>query len=113
EPVAELLLVELVVLVYVEVADALVLGLLGRRRIKRGAFEEGELDVLRVAAEPERPLVPAGPVEGLVPLHGFLHAREGAFDERVEPLADRALPSGHRRNVGLHRLVALALWDLR
>src|SRR5215204_884110 len=47
------------------------------------------------------------------PLHGLVHVGDGAHDQSVEPLAQRALPTGHGCDVGLHRLVTLPLRDLR
>ena len=54
-PGGELRLVELVVLVDVEVAHVLVLGLAGRDGTQRRAAEERHLDVLREAMEAEEP----------------------------------------------------------
>src|SRR3984957_17164426 len=54
-PSGELSFVELVVLVDVEVAHFLLLGLDGGNRRQRRAAEESDLDVLRDAVEAEEP----------------------------------------------------------
>jgi hypothetical protein len=105
-------LVEFVVLVDVEVADLVVLGRLGRHGFERGSSEELELDVLRVAAEGEEPALAFVAVERLVPFHGLVYVGDGAHDELVEPLAQRALPTWHGCDEGLHRLITLSLRDL-
>ena len=112
-PVRELRLVELVVLVDVEVAHVLLLGLAGRDRTQRRAAEERHLDVVGEAMEAEEPAVALDAVEGRVPFHRLAHAGDGARDERVEAAPDVALPARHGGDVRLHRGVAIALGDLR
>src|SRR5688572_24194069 len=58
DPTRQELLVERLILVDVEVARALVLGLDGREWMQRRAAEERHLDVLRDAMEPEEPALP-------------------------------------------------------
>src|SRR5437870_102655 len=81
-PGGELSFVELVVLVDVEVAHFFLLGLAGGDRTQRRAAEESHLDVLREAMDTEEPALTLDAIEGRVPLHGFVHAGDGAHDER-------------------------------
>ena len=113
DPRRQLLLVELVVLVDVEVAHVLVLGLAGGDRTQRRAAEESHLDVVREAMEAEEPALALDSVEGRVPFDRLAHAGDGAHDERVEAAPDVAFPARHGRDVGLHGGVAVGLRDLR
>src|SRR5205823_5803540 len=112
-PSGELSFVELVVLVDVEVAHFLLLGLPGGDRTQRRAAEESHLDVLREAMEAEEPgrlsVWALEAIERCVPLHGLAHAGDGAHDERVEALPNVAFPARHRRDVSLHGAVAVGL----
>src|SRR3546814_1757969 len=83
-PSGDLRLVELVVLVDVEVAHFLVLGLAGGHRAQRRAAEESHLDVLREAMVAEEPALALDAIEGRVPLHGLARVGDGAQDEGVE-----------------------------
>src|SRR5690606_2892717 len=87
----------------------------GLRRlwVQRRSPEELELHVLRVAAEGHEPELAIVPVERLVPLHGLADVGDRVDDQLVEALAERPLPLGHGRFVGLNRPVAVALGDLR
>src|SRR5919107_2467219 len=84
DPARHELLVELVVIVYVEVARVLVLGFAGREWSQRRAAEESHFDVLREAMEAEEPALPLDAIEGRVPLDCLAHVGHGAHDERVE-----------------------------
>src|SRR5438093_3184003 len=92
DPGRQLLLLELVVLVDVEVAHFLLLGLAGGERTQRRAAEESHLDVLREAMEAEEPgrlsVWVLDAIEGRVPLHGLAHAGYGAHDEGVQAAPD-------------------------
>src|SRR5205807_4295967 len=70
-PSGELSFVDLVVLVDVEVAHFLLLGLDGGEWTQRRAAEESHLDVLRDAMEAEEPALALDAIEGRVPLHGL------------------------------------------
>src|ERR1700694_2466078 len=72
-PRRHLRLVELVVLMDVEVAHFLVLGLAGGDRTERRAAEESHLDVLREAMEAEEPALALDAVKWRVPLDGLAH----------------------------------------
>src|SRR5690242_17526869 len=111
-PVRELLLVELA-LVDVEISYFFLFGLTDWERAQRGAAEERHFHVLRKAMKAEEPAALLDAVERRVPFHRLLHARDGADDEHIEPLADLALPARHGRDLGLHRRLAIALGDLR
>src|SRR5688572_5592147 len=97
----------------VDVAHVLVLAGDGRDRSQRRAAEERHLDVAGEDVEREEPALALDAVERRVPLHGLAHVGHGPRDERVEALPDVALPARHRRDVGLHRGVAVRLRDLR
>src|SRR5437899_8035100 len=84
DPTRHELLVELVVLVDVEVANFLLLGLAGGDRTQRRAAEESHLDVLRHAMEAKEPALALDAIEGRVPFDRLAHAGDGAHDERVE-----------------------------
>src|SRR5438105_14962293 len=112
-PSGELSFVEGVVLVDVEVAHFLLLGLAGRDRTQRRAPEESHLDVLREAMEAEEPALALDAIEGRVPFDRLVHAGDGAHDEGVEAAADVAFPARHGRDAGLHGGVAVGLRDLR
>src|SRR3981189_1383525 len=112
-PGGELSFVELVVLMDVEVARVLALGLAGRDGTQRRAAEESHLDVVREAMDAEEPAVALDSVHRRVPFDGLAHAGDGAHDERVEAAPDLAFPARHGRDVGLHRGVAVRLPDLR
>src|SRR5919106_4192108 len=112
-PGGELSFVELVVLVDVEVAHVLLLGLAGGKRTQRRAAEESHFHVLREAMKAEEPALAPDAIEGRVPFDRLSHARDGAHDERVEAAPDFAFPARHGRDGGLHRRVAVALLDLR
>src|SRR6185436_1110463 len=84
DPCRQLRLVELVVLMDVEIAHFLVLGLAGRDRMKRHAAEEGYLDVVCEGMEAEEPALAFDSVEGRVPFDRLVYAGDGARDERVE-----------------------------
>src|SRR5262249_53838242 len=112
-PIGELSFVEAVVLVDVEVAHFLLLGLAGRDRAQRRAAEESHLDVLREAMEAEEPALGLESVEGRVPFDRLVDVGDGAHDERVEAAADVAFPARHGRDGGLYGGVAVALPDLR
>src|SRR6478736_5028399 len=77
-PGDELSFVELVVLMDVEVARVLALGLTGGDRTQRRAAEERHLDVLRETMDAEEPALALYPVQRRVPLYGLAHAGEGA-----------------------------------
>src|SRR5689334_14626058 len=96
----------------VEIADFLVGGFAGWHGTQRRTAKERHLDVLREAVEVEEPAVSLDAIEGRVPFDGLVHAGDGAHDERVEMPTGVALPAGHRRDVGLHGGVAVALGDL-
>src|SRR6266498_4821278 len=113
DPSRQPLLVELVVLVDVDVAHFVVLGLARRNRTQRGAAEESHLHVLREAMEVEEPTLTLDAVERRVPFDRLAHAGDGAHDERVEAAADVAFPARHGRDVGLHGGVAVGPSDLR
>src|SRR5438093_2488256 len=91
-PSRHLHLVEMVVLVDVEVAHFLLLGLAGGEWSQRRAAEESHLDVLREAMEAEEPgrlsVWVLDAIEGRVPLHGLAHAGYGAHDEGVQAAPD-------------------------
>jgi hypothetical protein len=74
DPGRQLLLVELVVLVDVEVAHFLVVGLAGGDRTQRRAAEESHLNVLREAMDAEEPALALDAVEGRVPFDRLAHA---------------------------------------
>src|SRR5207237_9613460 len=112
-PSGELSVIELVVLVDVEVAHFLLLGLAGRDRTQRRAAEESHLDVLRHAMEAEEPALALDAIEGRVPLHALVHVGDGAHDDLVEAATDIAFPARHGRDVGLHGRVAVGLRVLR
>src|SRR5947208_9951536 len=76
-PGGELSFVELVVLVDVEVAHFLLLGLAGGDRMQRRAAEESYLDVLREAMEAEKPALALDAIEGRVPFDRLAHAGDG------------------------------------
>src|SRR5438874_3583300 len=101
-PSGELCFVELVVLVDVEVAHFLLLGLAGGDRTQRNAAKESYLDVLREAMEAEEPALALDAIEGCVPFDRLAHAGDGAHDERVEAAPDVPFPARHGRNEGLH-----------
>src|SRR4029450_8730710 len=84
DPGRQLRLVELVVLVNVEVAHFLVLGLAGGDGTQRRAAEESHLDVVREGMEVEEPALALDSVEGRVPFDRLAHAGDGARDERVD-----------------------------
>src|SRR4029077_19919773 len=113
DPSGELSFVELVVLMNVEVARVLALGLTGRDRAQRPAAEESHFDVVGEGMEAEKPALALDSVERRVPFDGLAHAGDGAHDERVEAAPDVAFPTWHSRNVGLHGAVAVGLRDLR
>src|SRR5712691_4031282 len=96
-PGGELSFVELVVLMDVEVAHFLLLGLAGGDRTQRRAAKESHLDVFRDAVEAEEPALALDAVEGRVPLDRLVHAGDGAHDERVEAAADALFPARHGR----------------
>src|SRR6266852_9061680 len=112
-PSGELSFVELVVLMDVEVARVLALGLAWGDRTQRRAAEESHLDVLRDAMEAEEPALALDAIEGRVPFDRLAHAGDGAHDECVEAASDVAFPARHGRDVGLHGAVAVGLRDLR
>jgi len=112
-PTRHELLVELVILVDVEAAHVLLLGLDRWDWTQRRAAEESHFDVLRDAMEAEEPALALDAIEWRVPPHGLAHIGHGAHDERVEAAADVAFPARHRRDVGLHGGVAISLRDLR
>ena len=47
-----------------------------------------------------------------IPFDRLAHARRCFHHQRIEATSDVALPTRHRRDIGLHRRVALALGDL-
>src|SRR5436309_5010518 len=83
-PSGELRFVELVVLMDVEVARVLALGLAGGDRTQRRAAEESHFDVVREAMEAEEPALPLDSVKRRVPFDCLAHAGDGAHGERVE-----------------------------
>src|SRR5881628_178872 len=103
----------MVVLMDVEVARVLSLGLAGGDRTQRRAAEESHLDVLREAMDAEEPALALDSVKRRVPFDRLAHAGDGAHDERVEAAPDVALPPRHGRDVGPHGGVAVGLRDLR
>src|SRR5947209_7982564 len=72
------------ILMDVEVAHFLLLGLAGGRRTQRRAAEESHLDEFRVAMEAEEPALALDAIEGRVPFDRLAHAGDGAHDECVE-----------------------------
>src|SRR5436190_485779 len=112
-PSGELSFVELVVLMDVEVARVLALGLAGGDRTQRRAAEESPLDVLREAMEAEEPTLALDSIEGRVPFDRLADAGDGAHDERVEAAPHVAFPTRHGSDVGLDGGVAVALRNLR
>src|SRR5262249_14553700 len=97
----------------VDVARVIALAGAGRDRSQRRAAEEGHLDVAREGVEPEEPTLALDAVERRVPLHGLAHIGHAPPDERVEALAEVALPARHRGDVRQHRGVAITLGDTR
>src|SRR6185369_5799848 len=95
DPRCQLSLVQGLVLVDVEVAHFLVLGLSGGSRTQRRAAEERHLDVLREAVEVEEPALAVDAVERRVPLHRLAHPGNGALDDRIEAAPGVALPARH------------------
>src|SRR5205823_9713495 len=83
-PIGELSFVELVVLVDVEVAPVLALGLTGWDRAQRRAAEESHFDVVREAMDAEEPALALDSVKRRVPFDRLAHIGDGAHDERVE-----------------------------
>src|SRR5262249_11639847 len=73
-PGGELRFVEPVVLMDVEVARVLALGLAGRERTQRGAAEERHLHVIREATEAEEPALVLDSIERRVPFDCLAHA---------------------------------------
>src|SRR5262245_47316635 len=112
-PIGELRFVELVVLVDVEVAYFLLLGLAGGERPQRRAAEETHLDVLVEAMKAEEPALALDTIEGRVPLDSLVHVGDRARDDGVEALPELAFPARHGRDVCLDGSVAVALRDLR
>src|SRR5882672_5018449 len=100
-PSGELSLVEPVVLVDVEVARVLALGLARGDWTQRHAAEESHLDVLREAMDAKEPGLPLAlaldSVQRRVPFDRLAHAGDGAHDERVEAAPDVAFPARHQR----------------
>src|SRR5690606_40002524 len=96
-----------------DVARVRVLRTDRRERVEVGAAEEAHLDVPSEHVEAEKPALPLDSVERRVPLHRLAHAGHGLLDQPVELAPRLALPSRHRRDIGLHRRVTLALGDLR
>src|SRR5688572_10764968 len=84
----------------------------GRDGLQRCAAEEGQLHVASKDVERQKPAPAFDSVERRVPLHGFAHARHAADDQRVEPPAEVALPTGHCGDVRLHRRVTLSFRNL-
>src|SRR4030081_3848130 len=80
-PSGELSFVELVVLMDVEVARVLALGLAGGNRAQRRAAEEGHFDVVREAMDAEEPALALDSVERRVPFDCLAHTRDGARDD--------------------------------
>src|SRR5262249_19800470 len=87
-PSGELTFVELVILVEVEVAHFLVLGLAGGKWTQRRAAEEGQFDVLRKAMKVEEPALTLDAIERRIPFDRLVHAGDDARDERVEAAPD-------------------------
>src|ERR1700680_1681789 len=112
-PTRDELFVELVVLIDVEVARVLALGLAGGDRTQRRAAEESHFDVVREAMDAEEIALALDSVKRRVPFDCLAHAGDGAHDERVEAAPDVAFPARHGRDVGLHGGVAVGLRDLR
>src|SRR5260370_34333593 len=92
-PSGEPSFVELVVLVDVEVASVLALGLAGGDSTQRRAAEESHLDVLRETVEAEEPALALDAIEGRVPLDCIVHAGDGAHDEHVEAAPRGGFPT--------------------
>ena len=89
-PSGELSFVKLFVLMDVEVAHFLVLGLAGGKRTQRGAAEESHFDVLREAMKAEEPALALDAIEGRVPLTALL-----------TPGAVRSMSASRRRPTSL------------
>src|SRR3954468_11316405 len=106
-PVRELSLVELLVLVDVEIAHVVVLGLAGRERTQCSAAKESDLDVPREAMKVEEPALALDPVERRVPTDCLAHVGDRADDESIEAPADVAFPPRHSGDVSLHGGVAV------
>src|SRR5262245_20966208 len=83
-PSGELRFVNLIVLVNIEVAHFLLLGLARRDRTERRAEEERHLHILREAMKAEKPALALDSVERRVPFHRLVHVRNGARDQRVD-----------------------------
>src|SRR5205809_3464485 len=73
-PSGELSFVELVVLMDVEVARVLALGLAGRDRTQRRAAEESPFDVVREGMDVEEPALALDSIQRRVPFDRLVHA---------------------------------------
>src|SRR6266852_8814410 len=76
-PSDELSFVELVVLMDVEVARVLALGLAGGDRTQRRAAEESHFDVVREGMDAEEPALALDSVKRRVPFDCLAHAGDG------------------------------------
>src|SRR4051794_21135279 len=116
-PSRELSFVERIVLMDIEVASVLALGLARGDRAQRCAAEESHLDVLRKAMHAEEPSVlfsrALDSIQRRIPFDGLAHAGDGARDERVEATPVVTFPARHGGDVGLHGGVTLTFRDLR
>ena len=82
-------------------------------RPERRAVEERHLHVFGEDMKRQEPAVALDAIERRVPPHRLPHVRDGPHDQRVEALAEAAFPARHRRDIGLHRCVAVTFRDLR
>src|SRR4030081_1398297 len=89
-PSGELSFVELVVLMEVEVARILALGLAGGNRTQRRAAEESHFDVVRQTMEAEEPALALDSVERRVPFDCLAYVGDGPRDECVKAARDVA-----------------------
>ncbi len=113
DPGGELDFIELVA--FVDVDPAGFFAAFGVARwgwVQCGAAEERYLYVAGEDVEGEEPVFAVGAVKGRVPFDGLGDAGDVACDERVDALADSALPAWHGGDVGLDGGVAFCLGDL-
>ena len=85
----------------------------GRNGSQRGALEKSHFNVAGKNVVTQEPTLVLDAIERRVPPHRFEHVRHVGHDERVETLADVALPTWHGRDVGLHGSNTVTLWNLR
>ena len=96
----------------VDPARFLDLALAGRSGLQGGALEKGHLDVAGKDVVTQESALPLDAIKGGVPPHRRAHVRHVAHNERVKAATDVAFPTGHGRDVGLHRGIAIGFRDL-